>query len=215
MTTNETSQHDCDVLIAGAGPVGLTLAVELQCFGLSCRIIDRCAAPTDKSKALVVWPRTLELLDRAGIANNFVAAGMWAKAASMYGGGKRLVHVEIQLEESVFQHPLMIAQNETERLLNETLARRDLPVERSVELIECVDHGDRVESVLRHGDGREERVTSAWIAGCDGRTARCANNWVSNSKETLNQTIGCWPTSIWMARFPTMKLAPFGTAKAC
>ena len=73
---------DCDVLIVGAGPVGMTLAVELQRFGLSCRIVDQCAKPTDKSKALVVWPRTLELLDRAGIADNFVAAGMWAKGGA-------------------------------------------------------------------------------------------------------------------------------------
>ena len=55
-----------DVLIVGAGPVGLTMAAALNQHGLSCRLIDKAAAPTDKSKALVVWSRTLELLDNLG-----------------------------------------------------------------------------------------------------------------------------------------------------
>ena len=51
------------VLIAGAGPVGLTLAVELARYGVSVRIVDKNRERTDKSKALVVWSRTLELLE--------------------------------------------------------------------------------------------------------------------------------------------------------
>ena len=54
------------ILIAGAGPVGLTLAAELARYRVPVRIVDKTPAPTDKSKALAVWPRTLELLDRAG-----------------------------------------------------------------------------------------------------------------------------------------------------
>ena len=83
-----SSATSCDVLIVGAGPVGMTLALELTRFGLSCRIIDKASAPTDKSKALVVWPRTLELLDRASVADDFVAAGFWAQGATMYGNGE-------------------------------------------------------------------------------------------------------------------------------
>ena len=157
-----------DCLIVGAGPIGLTLAVELQRFGLACRIIDQNAAPTDKSKALVVWPRTLELLDRAGLSGNFTAAGMWAHGARMFVGDKQIAHVQIHTPDSAFPGPLMIPQNETERLLNETLERRGLRVERSVTLVKCVDNGDSVTSTLRHADGREEIVTSAWLGGCDG-----------------------------------------------
>ena len=62
------------VLIAGAGPVGLTLANELARHGVPVRIVDKSAARTDKSKALVLWSRTLELLDDAGYAAPFVAA---------------------------------------------------------------------------------------------------------------------------------------------
>ena len=56
------------VLIVGAGPVGLTLATELARYGVSVRIVDRAPHRTDKSKALVLWSRTLELLDRGGRA---------------------------------------------------------------------------------------------------------------------------------------------------
>ena len=54
------------VLIAGAGPVGLTLANELVRHGISVRIVDKNAERTDKSKALVLWSRSLELFDDAG-----------------------------------------------------------------------------------------------------------------------------------------------------
>ena len=54
------------VLIIGAGPVGMTLASELARFGVPVRIVDKAVHRTDKSKALVIWSRTLELLDRGG-----------------------------------------------------------------------------------------------------------------------------------------------------
>ena len=58
-----------DVAIIGAGPVGLTMACELTRFSVPVRIVDKAAARTDKSKALVIWSRTLELLDRGGGAD--------------------------------------------------------------------------------------------------------------------------------------------------
>src|SRR3984885_1539479 len=70
-----------DVLIVGAGPVGMTMACELARYGLSVRIVDKNSQRTDKSKAIVVWARTLEVLDRvgAGAADRFVQAGLKAE----------------------------------------------------------------------------------------------------------------------------------------
>ena len=59
----------CTDLVVGAGPVGLTLAAHLHHHGLACRLIDRAPAPSDKSKALVLWGRSLEMLDDLGIAS--------------------------------------------------------------------------------------------------------------------------------------------------
>jgi 2-polyprenyl-6-methoxyphenol hydroxylase-like FAD-dependent oxidoreductase len=66
-----------DVLIAGAGFVGLTMASEPACYGLSVRVINKNTERTDKSKALVLWPRTLELMDRmgTGCTQRFIEAG--------------------------------------------------------------------------------------------------------------------------------------------
>ena len=68
------------VLIAGAGPVGLTLAGELARYGVSVRIVDKAPQRTDKSKAIVLWSRTLELLDRAGCTGDFVSARICSHA---------------------------------------------------------------------------------------------------------------------------------------
>lgn len=64
-----------DVSIAGAGPVGLTLAAELARYGLSVRSVDKGPQRSDKSKAVVIWSRTLELLERQGSAPAFIATG--------------------------------------------------------------------------------------------------------------------------------------------
>src|SRR5216683_8040963 len=66
---------DKDVLIAGAGPVGLVMAIELARYGVGVRIIDKAAQRTDKSKALVIWSRSLEVLARAGCSAGLVDAG--------------------------------------------------------------------------------------------------------------------------------------------
>ena len=86
-----------DVLVVGAGPVGLTMAGELARYGLSVRIVDKDMARTDKSKAIVVWARTLELLDRmgSGCTESFVSAGLKADAANILSGKDEIAHVDL------------------------------------------------------------------------------------------------------------------------
>ncbi|MBX3415802.1 MAG: FAD-dependent monooxygenase [Pirellulales bacterium] len=157
-----------DVFIAGAGPVGLTMAAALQAQGLRCRIIDKAPRPTDKSKALVVWSRTLELLNGLGLAETFLAAGMKVDGASIYGNGKRYVHLEIDNIASRFNFPLMIPQSETERLLSEHLAAQGIVVDREVELISFTAGDREVTGELRHADGTTEMFSTPWLIGCDG-----------------------------------------------
>jgi 2-polyprenyl-6-methoxyphenol hydroxylase-like FAD-dependent oxidoreductase len=170
--TNDTKNSFCDALIIGAGPIGLTLALELERYGLKCRIIDKCATATDKSKALVVWSRSLELLSQAGVADDFVASGMWAKGARIFGGGKELVHVPFHRDDTAYPLPLMIPQCETERVLGENLTKRGLQVDRQCELVEFKHTNDDpfspVIATLQHADGSTETVTCNWLCGCDG-----------------------------------------------
>ncbi len=110
------------VLVVGAGPVGLTMAAELARYGVAVRIVDKAARRTDKSKALVLWSRTLELFDRAACAELFVATGHKVAAANIIAGSKTISHVSFAHVESPYPYALMLPQSETERLLEEHLA---------------------------------------------------------------------------------------------
>lgn len=159
---------DCTALVVGAGPVGLTMAAHLHRHGINCRIVDRSPQPSPYSKALVIWPRTLEMLDALGVADRFVAAGMFAPAVSVYGGRRLLIRLASDVADTRFHRPLMLPQNETERLLAEHVQAIGVRVERAVELTTFADEGDRVRATLRHGNGREETIRCAWLLGCDG-----------------------------------------------
>lgn len=161
-------KSDVEVLVVGAGPVGLTMAAALNHHGIRCRIIDKAAAPSDKSKALVVWSRSLELLDNLGLADTFVNDGLKAVGASIYGDGKRLVHIAIHTVDSPFGFPLMIPQNETERLLTEHLTKKGITIERRTELLSFSEQPDKLTCKLRNADGHEETLHVPWVVGCDG-----------------------------------------------
>ena len=163
------------VLIAGAGPVGLTLAVELARYGVSVRIVDKNRERTDKSKALVVWSRTLELLDRTGCADAFIAAGRKGVAANIVARDKEIGRIDLTHVASPYPYALMLPQSETERLLEEHLGGLGVQVERSTALVDfaaadsaLVDGGGGVTATLRRPDGTAETVVSDWLVGCDG-----------------------------------------------
>jgi 2-polyprenyl-6-methoxyphenol hydroxylase-like FAD-dependent oxidoreductase len=157
-----------DVLISGAGPVGLTMANELVRQGISVRIVDKSAERTDKSKALVLWSRTLELFDHAGYVEPFLAAGMQAHGAQMSNGKDVIARISLDDIESVYPYALMIPQSDTERVLEEQLAKRGVKVERTVGLESFTDQGNQVQAVLRKASGESETLTADWLIGCDG-----------------------------------------------
>ncbi len=157
-----------DVLIAGAGPVGLAMASELARYGLTVRIIDKSAARTDKSKALVVWPRTMELMDRMGCTDKFLAAGLHAGAVRILSGRETIANVDMTTVDSPYPFALMIPQSDTERVFEEHLATYGAKVERSTTLKDFADHGDSVSYTLVKPDGTEETGEASWLIGCDG-----------------------------------------------
>ena len=98
----------------------------------------------------------------------FCRVGLKAKGGSIYANGERLVHLALTSDDSPYGFPLMIPQNETERLLKEHLDRQGLKVERQVELVSFDARLDSIGCKLRHADGREESCETSWLVGCDG-----------------------------------------------
>jgi 2-polyprenyl-6-methoxyphenol hydroxylase-like FAD-dependent oxidoreductase len=144
------------------------MANELTRYGISVRIVDKTAERTDKSKALVLWSRTLELFAHAGYVEPFLAAGMQAHGAQMSNGKDVIARINLDDIESIYPYALMIPQSDTERVLEEQLAKRGVKVERTVGLESFTDQGNQVQAVLRKASGESETLTADWLVGCDG-----------------------------------------------
>jgi 2-polyprenyl-6-methoxyphenol hydroxylase-like FAD-dependent oxidoreductase len=157
-----------DVLIAGAGPVGLVMAIELARYGVAVRIIDKAPQRTDKSKALVIWTRSLELLARAGCSAGLVDAGYKVSSLNISANGKSIAHVALEGLPTPYPYGLMIPQSDTERVLDGFLNSLGVKIERTVELTRFTAYNDKVASTLRHADGTEEIAETSWLIGCDG-----------------------------------------------
>lgn len=156
------------VLVVGAGPTGLTSALELSRLGVPVRIVDRAAAASPESRALAVQARTLELLRVRGVGTEMLPLGNRADAAALYAGGRKLAPIELHRMPSEFNYILMLAQSETERLLAERIACQGVKVERGVEVTAVRGLADHAEVTLRSTDGSEESVRAAYVIAADG-----------------------------------------------
>ena len=162
---------DTSVLIVGAGPTGLVLALWLTKQGVPVRIIDTTAGPGTTSRALAVHARTLELYEQLDLADAVVAKGYSVPGARLWLGGVEKARVPFEVIASdltpyAFLH--IFPQDEHERLLTERLQSLGVQVERSTELLGYTEEGDHVSARLRGSDGAERIVDAAFIAGCDG-----------------------------------------------
>jgi 2-polyprenyl-6-methoxyphenol hydroxylase-like FAD-dependent oxidoreductase len=158
---------DTDILIVGAGPVGLFLANECARRGLRFRILEARAAQSEHSKALAIFPRTLEIFDMAGVVPPFLAAANRVTSVSVTTHGRRLAHMRFAPEESPYAFVAMVPQDVTERLLVEELRRRGGAVEYETTLRSAEPAGDRVRAVAERR-GESATVTARYVVGCDG-----------------------------------------------
>src|SRR4051794_11518905 len=167
-----TSLTDCDVLVVGAGPTGLTLAAQLLARNRPTRIIDRDRGSSRLSRAIGIAPRTLEALDTMGIADRFLDEGHRVRGIGVYTGNRRLVRIDMAHCASAYRFQLHLPQQRTEALLRERLGELGGAVETGVELVDCTDDGDRVTATVRDGTGSERRITARFLVGCDGAHSR-------------------------------------------
>src|SRR5712671_3367321 len=168
---NDISTGDTDVLIVGAGPTGLVLALWMTRLGVRVRIIDQTAEPGTTSRALVVQARTLELYRQIGLADAVIEGGRRIAAVNLWVAGKqvaRAVFGNMGAGLSPFPYALIFPQDEHERLLIDRLAEVGVEVERQTELLGFKDATTRVLARLKRTDGASEVCEAAYIAGCDG-----------------------------------------------
>jgi 2-polyprenyl-6-methoxyphenol hydroxylase-like FAD-dependent oxidoreductase len=159
------------VLIVGAGPTGLVLALWLTRLGVRVRIVDKAAEPGTTSRAVAVQARTLELYRQVDLSAAVVEAGVQVAAANLWVGGARAARLPLgRMGEglSPFPYALTYAQDAHERLLIERLESCGVKVERETELVSFVQDSDKVRVVLKRPDGSEEACEAAYLAGCDG-----------------------------------------------
>jgi 2-polyprenyl-6-methoxyphenol hydroxylase-like FAD-dependent oxidoreductase len=161
-----------DVLIIGAGPTGGMLALELAMQNISFRIIDSEPIRSDKSRALVLHSRTLELLNRhGGGVEELIKQGRVNMGIRMFSNMKFVFEMDINdigFTDTMFPAPLMISQAETESFLDKELLKYGKSVERPV-TAETLEQGeDGVTACLRHADGTEEVLHCKYVVGCDG-----------------------------------------------
>jgi hypothetical protein len=167
-----------EVLIVGAGPTGLVLALWLTRLGIRVRIIDRTAGPGTASRALGIQARTLELYRLLGVAEAVVAAGHRVPAVNVWIAGTRRVRVAFAADPrnpTPYPFLLIYPQDAHERLLIDRLAAAGIRVERGTELIGLTQDRARVVATLRTAEGAPAQVATAYLAGCDG--ARSNLGW--------------------------------------
>ncbi len=160
-----------DVLICGAGPTGLVLALRLARAGVRLRIVDAAAEPGTTSRALVVHARTLELYRQMGLADGLLAEGLPFRAANLWVRGRQVAHVEIGdfgRGVSPFPYLVVCTQDRHERFLIDALRRLGIEVERPIRLVALEAVPDRVRVRLALPSGVEEACEATYLAGCDG-----------------------------------------------
>ncbi|MEI2298571.1 FAD-dependent monooxygenase [Ensifer sp. MJa1] len=181
-----------DVLIVGAGPTGLVLALWLVAQGVRVRIIDRNVGPGSTSRAMVVHARTLELYRQLDLAAPVVEAGHRNPAINLWARGKVRAHIDFApTGEALTPFPFVLVypQDHHERFLAARLEAMGVVVERRTELVDLEDANGGVTAHLRRPDGSEELCAAQYLAGCDGARSPVRHKLaIGFSGGTYNQT---------------------------
>ncbi|MNM59715.1 Pentachlorophenol 4-monooxygenase [compost metagenome] len=160
-----------DVLIVGAGPTGLVLALWLTRQGVCARIVDKSSGPGEASRAMAVQARTLELYRQLDMAKAVIAAGYKTPAMNLWARGShraRIPLIDAGKEVSAYPFVLIYPQDRHERLLVQQLQSLGVEVEWQTELLSFEEGEGHVTAHLKQADGREKSITAAYLAGCDG-----------------------------------------------
>jgi 2-polyprenyl-6-methoxyphenol hydroxylase-like FAD-dependent oxidoreductase len=167
-----------DVLIVGAGPAGLVLALWLTRQGVKVRIIDKTSEPGTTSRALAVQARTLELYQQLDLTEAVIANGHHVPATNIWVEGRPAARISLEdIGTGLTRYPFLqiFPQDQHEKLLIQRLEQVGVQVERSTECLDFDDSPDGILARLRGPDGAEQDCEARYIVGCDGARSRIRN----------------------------------------
>ncbi|WP_328335968.1 MULTISPECIES: FAD-dependent monooxygenase [unclassified Streptomyces] len=160
---------ETEVVVVGAGPVGLTLAIELARRQVDFRLVDRRVQPRPGTRGCTVWQRTLETFDLMGLPTaDFRARAVGYQRRVYHPFGAAELAVNLRVAEGLHPLPLIIGQQETERALTERLRELGSEIERGARAVDVDQDADGVSLALEHGDVARETVRAGWVISAEG-----------------------------------------------
>ena len=159
--------NDTDVLIVGAGPTGLSLAIALASQGVDFLLIDAQQDSAHTSRAVVVHARTLELLEPLNVSERLVERGLKVPLFRARDRDRVLLEVDFSTIESVFNYTLMLPQDQTEAVLRERLRELGVEIHAGVTACHLAQEGGRVSVDLDAG-GALHKVSARYVVAADG-----------------------------------------------
>jgi 2-polyprenyl-6-methoxyphenol hydroxylase-like FAD-dependent oxidoreductase len=161
-----------DVLIVGAGPAGMTLAISLQQLGVDCVVIDRAPEAPDDTRAAFVQPRTLEYLRRIQVAGAMIDDGIKPRGFAFADPERDLFRLSYDSVDSPYPFLLIIPQWQTQRHLDQRFAELGGSVLRGVRLLNLVPEFPGSAATVVDSDGALRVINARFVAGCDGVHSR-------------------------------------------
>lgn len=164
---NQEAIERTDVLIVGAGPTGLALAITLARAGVQALLVDRLAGAQNTSRAAVVHAHTLEVLDRIGVADELVTRGRMLSRFTVHDRDRPLLRLRFDHLPCRHSGLLMLPQDVTEAVLADALSRAGGAIRRNATVTALFAEDDGVEVVIATPDA-ERRVRARYVVGADG-----------------------------------------------
>lgn len=162
------TDQDPPVLIVGAGPTGLMLAITLTRAGVPFRLIDKARGRSLNSRALILQSRTLELLDGFGLIDPFLAQGHPLQRMEFHHRNRKVGQVDFDSLESRYSRAIILPQTHTERILEAELERLGGKIERPAELLELSPRNHGTLAKVKDSEGVIRQILFRYVAACDG-----------------------------------------------